>query len=121
MRNEVLIEKSECPLYDDDKESIDAILNWAPGADVGWSDMFVNPKTKVSTPNPKLAHWTMVWAMGFIGFTSLRDNTRFNERCARAASALFIYLWCQNVPAYIASNCAEAYVNFHSQYWLEDE
>ena len=54
----------------------------------------------------------MVWKPGFIGFLSLKENTPRNRIRARAASALFVYLWCKRVDPGIAAHCAEAYVNF---------
>jgi hypothetical protein len=38
-----------------------------------------------------MAHWTLLWDNGFIGFDCI--NKREDEKKARMASALFIHLW----------------------------
>jgi len=104
------INKAECPEFEDG-DNTDAILEWAE-ASVEWSDIFVNGKGKRSR-RPELAHWSMVWRPGFIGFCSLSENTDQHRAQARFASACFIYLWCKGVDASIACKLAEAYVNFY--------
>lgn len=102
------IVKSECPEFKDG-DNIDAVLQWA-GASVEWSDVFVNGREE-RTRRPELAHWSMVWSPGFIGFTSLTENNDRNRTRARWASACFIYLWCKGIEASLACHLAEAYVN----------
>lgn len=106
------IDRSACPEWNDDPEKVDAILEWA-NASVEWSDTFVSGRDEVHRKRPELAHWSMVWRPGFIGFMSVREDTPKDRSRARAASALFIHLWCKHVYAATAAHCAEAYVNYY--------
>lgn len=110
MKNDIKIKKEDCPDFDDD--DFEPILEWAE-ASVEWSDVMVNPKTEKRTRRPELAHWSMCWKPGFIGFCSLKENTETDKIRARCASALFIYLWCKGVEASVAAHSAEAYVNYY--------
>lgn len=108
--NKMNIEKCDCPEFDDD--NFDPILEWA-NASVEWSDVIVNPKTEKKTHRPELAHWSLVWKPGFIGFCSLQKNTKVDRIRARCAAALFIHLWCKEVDAAVAAHIAEAYANYY--------
>jgi hypothetical protein len=120
------IDRSACPEWNDDPEKVDAILEWA-NASVEWSDTFVSPKRGggedevVRTRRPELAYWSLVWRPGFIGFMSVREDTPKDRSRARAASALFIHLWCKRVDAAISAHCAEAYVNYYKCHFEDDD
>lgn len=106
--------KAECPPFDSG-DNVETILRWAD-ASVEWSDVFVNGKGE-RKQRPNLAHWSMVWKPGFIGFCSLSQNSDTDRTRARWASACFIYLWCKGIEASLACELAEAYVN---HYKVED-
>lgn len=112
------INKAECPGFKRG-DNIEAILEWAQ-ASVEWSDTTVNGKGECRH-RPELAHWSLVWKPGFIGFCSIREDTPEDMRRAKFASALFIYLWCQDVDAAVAAHCAEAYINYYKVEEEEDE
>ena len=95
--------KEECPKFD--YFDYEPILEWGK-AKVVFSDTFVNSKG-ISRKCEKLAHWTLVWDQGFIGFDYFRK--REEESKARMAGAMFIYLWCNGVAADIAERCAQLY------------
>ncbi len=115
MRKEIV--KADCPAFDDG-DNLEAILEWAE-VSVEWSDIFVNGREE-RTCRPELAHWSMVWKPGFIGFTSLKENNDRDRARARWAAACFIYLWCKGIEASLACHLAEAYVN-HYEVSFDDE
>ena len=90
--------KEECPTFD--YSNYEPILEWAK-AEVAWDDTFVNGKGEKFV-RPKLAHWTLLWEHGFIGFDTIKAKE--DEPKARMASALFIYLWCKGIPASLADD-----------------
>jgi len=81
-----------CPVLKWDNEkaeyNIEEILAWEK-AEVEWSDTFTGPKGTVQ--RPEMAHWTLFDSSGFIGFDCIR--TQDQEHKARAASAMFLYLY----------------------------
>ena len=99
----------QCPPFHSDEDA-EAILEWA-GPKVKWSDGFINLETNKVTHRPELGCWGFSYPMGFISLDSLRENTKENERKAKVATALFIYLWCHRVDCGIADCCAQAYVS----------
>jgi len=112
--------RSACPPWSDDIEKVDAILEWAPDASIEWSDVFIGGD-EVRRKKPELAHWTLVWKPGFIGFMSIKEDSHKDRIRARAAAALFIHLWCKRVDAAVAAHCAEAYVNYYKCHFEDDE
>jgi hypothetical protein len=98
------LDKSKCPEFD--YFNFEPILKWA-GAEVKFSDKFWHAKTGKITKRPEMAHWTLLWQHGFIGFDCI--STKKERKKARMAGALFIYLWCKGVSASIADNCASLY------------
>ncbi len=106
------LNKADCP--DFDYFDYEPILKWAK-AEVVWDDTFVDGHGK-KHKRPSLALWTLFWDNGFIGFDSIQKKTKKDEKKARMAAALFIYLWCKGVSASIADNCAVLYARNVVQY-----
>ncbi len=98
------LKKEDCPEFD--YFNFEPILKWA-NAQVLYDDVFVNGRTGKRTKRPEMGHWTLFWQKGFIGFDCISD--RKDRRKARMAGALFIYLWCQGIPASLADNLADQY------------
>tara|TARA_Y100000034_G_scaffold103692_1_gene129526 strand:- start:5129 stop:5563 length:435 start_codon:yes stop_codon:yes gene_type:complete len=100
-------------------EGTEQIIEWATEGlnfSIEWSDIFVNGKNE-RRRRPELAHWTLVWKHGFIGFESFKANDGETRVRAREAAALFIYLWCKQVDPGIASRLAELHAR-HADYTL---
>lgn len=93
-----------CPKWDDEK--YEEILTWS-GAEVEFTDTFTSPKDGTRVV-PELAHWSVHTGHGFIGFTGFRDRVK-DEKKARMAGALFVYLWHKGVPAELADTLCEMY------------
>lgn len=94
--------RTECPDFDDC--DFEKVLTWAK-AEVIYEDVFVNGKGEKFV-RPDRGYWTMFWEHGFIGFNTFK---REDERVARIAAAMFIYLWCRGVMASIADPLAVLY------------
>lgn len=100
-KNEV--DFAACPNFD--YFDYEFILTWAK-AEVKYSDTFVDGKGE-SHHCPELAHWTLFWDRGWIGFDGF--SKKEDESKARMAAAMFIYLYCKGVKADVADNCAYLY------------
>lgn len=92
-----------CPDFDDDE--YEKILEWAE-AEVEYEDSHFFA-TETSVKRVFKGFWTLHWKHGFIGFTSFFER---EEKKARMAAAMFIYLYSNGVMASIASELAELYV-----------
>jgi len=96
-----------CPIFDDwgdngIDDSVKNILEWG-NVQVEYSSFEVG-RTKKTT----WAYWSMYWEKGVIGMPHLKSPD--DEKYARIHAALFVFLWCNKIGAYLADQLCEDYI-----------
>ena len=91
-----MLNKSDCP---DIEDGYEPILAWA-NAKVSWSDIVYSGRDLTPIHRPDLASWGFSWKHGGISFSS--SLKKDEEKMARMASAMTIYLWCKGINMSLA-------------------